>query len=155
MRERLFPRAFRTVSSARVFAHETLDVWDAKERRDDVVLCVSELATNALRYGVPRGRSYRVRLLNFDCCLRVEVHDSGPGRSRMLGRPPGNGLRIVEAVSDQWGVLPRSPGKVVWAEFRSAGCGPVPISETAYLLRSPRNARILRESIAELDVDLP
>ncbi|MEU3470580.1 ATP-binding protein [Streptomyces sp. NPDC006687] len=122
MRERLLPRAFQTVSAARDFTRETLAVWDVAARRDDVVLCVSELATNALRYGVPRGRSYRVRLLNFDCCVRVEVHDSGPGRSRLLERPPGTGLRIVEAVSDLWGVLPRSPGKAVWAEFRSDGC---------------------------------
>ncbi|MFF4329809.1 ATP-binding protein [Streptomyces sp. NPDC048387] len=122
MRERLFPRAFQTVSAARDFTRETLAVWDVTARRDDIVLCVSELATNALRYGVPRGRSYRVRLLNFDCCVRVEVHDSGPGRSRMLERPPGPGLRVVEAVSDLWGVLPRSPGKAVWAEFRSDGC---------------------------------
>ncbi|MFH7599471.1 ATP-binding protein [Streptomyces racemochromogenes] len=116
MRERLFPRAFQTVASARDFACETLDAWGVKGRRDDLVLCVSELATNALRYGVPRGRSYRLRLLNFGCCLRVEVHDSGPGRSRIT---PGTGLRIVEAVSDLWGVLPRSPGKVVWAEFHA------------------------------------
>ncbi|MEV7543779.1 ATP-binding protein [Streptomyces sp. NPDC089915] len=122
MRERLFPRAFQTVASARDFTRETLANWELPGRRDDVVLCVSELATNALRYGVPRGRSYRVRLLNFGCCLRVEVHDSGPGRSRIMGRPPGTGLRIVGAVSDLWGVLPRSPGKVVWAEFRSGDC---------------------------------
>lgn len=121
MRERLFPRAYQTVSAARDFVRETLDAWGLADGRDDVVLCVSELAANALRYGVPLGRWYRVRLLNFGCCLRVEVHDSGPGRSRMLGRAPGNGLRIVEAVSDVWGVLPRSPGKVVWAEFRCDG----------------------------------
>ncbi|GAA0325747.1 ATP-binding protein [Streptomyces polychromogenes] len=123
LRERLFPRAYQTVSSARNFTRETLANWDAAGRVDDVVLCVSELAANALRYGVPRGRSYRVRLLNFGCCLRVEVHDSGPGRSRIT---PGTGLRIVEAVSDLWGVLPRSPGKVVWAEFRSDACRPSP-----------------------------
>ncbi|MFF2197413.1 ATP-binding protein [Streptomyces sp. NPDC058157] len=119
MRERLFPRAYQTVAAARDFVCETLDAWELPGRRDDLVLCVSELAANALRYGVPRGRSYRVRLLNFGCCLRVEVHDSGPGRSRILGRPLGTGLRIVEAVSDEWGVLPRSPGKVVWAEFHA------------------------------------
>ncbi|WP_306463737.1 ATP-binding protein [Streptomyces sp. WAC07061] len=122
MRERLFPRSYQTVPAARAFAQETLTAWDVTGRQADIVLCVSELATNALRHGVPRGRTYRLRLLNFGCCLRVEVQDSGPGRSRILGRPHGNGLRIVEGVSDLWGVLPRSPGKVVWAEFRSGGC---------------------------------
>ncbi|MDK9501128.1 ATP-binding protein [Streptomyces katrae] len=119
MRERLFPRTYQTVAAVRAFTRETLATWGVTARQADIVLCVSELATNALRHGVPRGRAYRLRLLNFGCCLRVEVHDSGPGRSRILGRPHGNGLRIVEGVSDLWGVLPRSPGKVVWAEFHA------------------------------------
>ncbi|MCX5377732.1 ATP-binding protein [Streptomyces sp. NBC_00091] len=122
MRERLFPRAFQTVPTARDFTRETLTTWDIPARRDDIVLCVSELATNALRYGVPRGRSYRLRLLNFGCCVRVEVHDSGPGLSRIAGGPPGAGLTLVAGVSDTWGVLPRRPGKVVWAEFSPGGC---------------------------------
>ncbi|MFF5704668.1 ATP-binding protein [Streptomyces sp. NPDC012794] len=122
MRERLFPRAFQTVATARAFTRETLAAWDIPARRDDVVLCVSELATNALRYGVPRGRSYRLRLLNFGCCVRVEVHDSGPGLSRIEGGPPGRGLLLVAGVADAWGVLPRRPGKVVWAEFSPGGC---------------------------------
>ncbi|MEU3721655.1 ATP-binding protein [Streptomyces sp. NPDC031705] len=87
-----------------------------------MVLCVSELATNALRYGVPRGRAYRLRLLNFGCCVRVELHDSGPGLSRISAGPPGNGLLLVAGVADGWGVLPRRPGKVVWAEFGPGGC---------------------------------
>ncbi|AZM93146.1 ATP-binding protein [Streptomyces sp. W1SF4] len=119
MRERLFPRTFQTVPAARAYTRDTLTTWDVTDRQADIVLCVSELATNALRHGVPRGRAYRLRLLNFSCCVRIEVHDSGPGRSRILGRPHGNGLLIVECVSDEWGVLPRRPGKVVWAEFRA------------------------------------
>lgn len=87
-------------------------------RQDDLLLCVSELATNALRHGVPRGRGYLLRLLAFDGTVRVEVHDSGPGLSRIAERPPGRGLLIVAGVADAWGVLPRSPGKVAWCEVK-------------------------------------
>ncbi|MEV7618243.1 ATP-binding protein [Streptomyces sp. NPDC089799] len=116
MRERLFPRCRQTVRSAREFTATTLDAWDRTARLDDVLLCVSELAANALRHGVPPGRGYRVRLLAYeDGGVRVEVHDSGPGLSRIrVGA--GRGLAIVAAVADRWGAVPRSPGKVVWCE---------------------------------------
>ena len=118
LRERLYPRSARTVRSARDFAAETVAAWGSPGRRDDLLLCVSELATNALRHGVPRGRGYLLRLLRFGDCVRVEVHDSGPGLSRILDRAtPGRGLLLVEACSDRWGAVPRSPGKSVWCEF--------------------------------------
>ncbi|MFF5445825.1 ATP-binding protein [Streptomyces sp. NPDC012888] len=120
MRERLFPRSRQTVCAARAFTAQTLSTWGLDDRRDDVLLCVSELATNALRHGTPPGRGYRVRLLAYEGGVRVEVHDSGPGLSRTaIGS--GFGLRIVAAVSDGWGAVPRSPGKVVWCEFVTGG----------------------------------
>ncbi|MFD4246646.1 ATP-binding protein [Streptomyces sp. NPDC058525] len=120
MRDRFYLRTRQTVGAARQFTAETLDVWGVTSRKDDMLLCVSELATNALRHGVPPGRGYRVRLLVFeDATVRVEVHDSGPGLSRMAERrPAGRGLTIVAALADAWGVLSRAPGKVVWCEFR-------------------------------------
>lgn len=118
VQERLYLRAPQTVRAARHFTRDTLHVWGRASRQGDVLLCVSELATNALRYGVPRGRGYLLRLLAFDGIVRVEVHDSGPGLSRIAGRPPGRGLTLVDALSDDWGVLPRTPGKVVWCEVR-------------------------------------
>ncbi|MDX3536301.1 ATP-binding protein [Streptomyces sp. MB09-01] len=119
MRERLYLRSPRSVAAARQFTRDTLRAWGVDERRDDMLLCVSELATNALRYGVPRGRGYLLRLFGFeDATLRVEVHDSGPGFSRITGRPHGHGLTLVAALSDDWGALARTPGKVVWCEFR-------------------------------------
>ncbi|MEV7526659.1 ATP-binding protein [Streptomyces sp. NPDC091371] len=117
MRERLYPRSPQTVQAARHFTRDTLHTWGVTARHDDLLLCVSELATNALRHGVPRGRGYLLRLIGTDSAVRIEVHDSGPGLSRINGRPPGRGLTLVGAVSDGWGVLPRSPGKVVWCEL--------------------------------------
>ncbi|MER6201119.1 ATP-binding protein [Streptomyces sp. NPDC001586] len=123
MRERLYPRSPRSVAAARHFTRDTLRAWAATERLDDMLLCVSELATNALRYGVPRGRGYLLRLFGFeDGTVRVEVHDSGPGFSRITGRPHGHGLTLVAAVADEWGVLARTPGKVVWCEFGGGAC---------------------------------
>ncbi|MFK0011225.1 ATP-binding protein [Streptomyces sp. NPDC091027] len=125
LRERCFPRSRQSVSSTRAFAAMTLDVWGVTCRQDDVSLCVSELATNALLHGVPPGRHYRLRMLLFDATVRVEVADSGGGRPRVADRDPGaeggRGLLLVAALADRWGTLARVPGKVVWCEF---GLGP-------------------------------
>ncbi|MGW0895830.1 ATP-binding protein [Streptomyces goshikiensis] len=121
MRDRFYPRSLQTVRSAREFADVTLDAWGVTSRRDDLLLCVSELTTNALLHGVPPGRGYRLRLLRFEGVVRVEVHDSGPGRPRIADRNPsaerGRGLLLVAALADRWGVGARTPGKVVWSEF--------------------------------------
>ncbi|MFE4295949.1 hypothetical protein [Streptomyces sp. NPDC056647] len=49
LRERFFRRDRRSVPAARLFTHQALVDWDLTEgfRADDVLLCVSELATNA------------------------------------------------------------------------------------------------------------
>ncbi|MEU6893282.1 ATP-binding protein [Streptomyces sp. NPDC046557] len=121
VRDRFYPRSRQTVSAAREFAAQTLDAWGAGARLDDVLLCVSELATNALLHGVPPGRGYRLRLFRFDGVVRVEVHDSGGGRPRIADRDAaaerGRGLLLVAAVADRWGVGLRSPGKTVWCEL--------------------------------------
>src|SRR5215831_12029133 len=43
----------RPVRAARDFTAATLRRWDATERAEDVAVVVSELVTNALRYGLP------------------------------------------------------------------------------------------------------
>ncbi|MEU8778512.1 ATP-binding protein [Streptomyces sp. NPDC048606] len=132
LRERFYPRSRQTVRSAREFAADTLHAWGVTRHRDAVLLCVSELATNALLHGVPPGRGYRVRMLRFEGVVRVEVHDSGGGRPRIEDRDPGSeggrGLLLVAALADRWGVGTRVPGKVVWAEFGdgASGTGPTP-----------------------------
>lgn len=103
-----------------------LDAWDARVRRDDVLLCVSELATNALLHGVPPGRGFRLFVLQAEGGgVRVEVHDSGDGHpaTRAPGdeAESGRGLLLVSALADDWGVGDRSPGKIVWCSFRPEG----------------------------------
>ncbi|WP_372344557.1 ATP-binding protein [Streptomyces sp. KL116D] len=122
-RERFYPRDRRTVPAARRFARAALDDWGlgAHERSADVALCVSELATNALRHGVPPGRGYQLHLSYAKGVLRVEVHDSGGGVPRLGGAGDGEGgrgLLLVAACADRWGVGERgAPGKAVWCEF--------------------------------------
>ncbi|MFE0950503.1 MULTISPECIES: ATP-binding protein [Streptomyces] len=120
-RERFYRRERRSVPAARAFARETLADWGVRGRADDVALCVSELATNALLHGVPPGRGFLLRLLPCGDGVRVEVHDSGGGVPAVPLDPDGadeggRGLLLVSELADKWGVAEREPGKVVWFE---------------------------------------
>ncbi|MBT2397003.1 ATP-binding protein [Streptomyces sp. ISL-100] len=119
LRERFYPRERRSVARAREFTRDAAVAWRVGTRADDVLLCVSELATNALLHGVPPGRGYQLRLLLSGQTLRIEVHDSGDGLPRL--REPdgesGRGLVLVAALADEWGVGERELGKIVWCEF--------------------------------------
>ena len=124
LRERFFRRERRSVQAARRFTAETLTGWGlaGADRADDVLLCVSELVTNALLHGVPPGRHSRLLLRYDGRVLGVEVHDSGPGEPRVVerggaGEEGGRGLLRVAALSDKWGVRDRELGKAVWCEF--------------------------------------
>lgn len=126
--QKFFRRERRSVPAARQFAHAYLAEWGlaGTERGADVLVCVSELATNALVHGVPPGRQFRLLLRCDGYSLRVEVHDSGGGIPRVDTHPDdtdegGRGLLLVSALADKWGVGERDFGKVVWAEFGCEG----------------------------------
>lgn len=77
------------------------------ERADDATLLVSELITNAVKYG-PEAQ---IRLIVTDdgTCTRFTVHDLGLGplpsmRSEDDPAPGGHGLRLVDRLADRWGV---------------------------------------------------
>ncbi|MEU8758898.1 ATP-binding protein [Streptomyces sp. NPDC048659] len=120
-REVFYRREHRSVPLARDFVRKALADWGVDARAEDVLVCVSELATNALRHGVPPGRGYRLHLyLERPGPLRIEVHDSGDGTPAVVRTPEGEsgrGLLLVEALADRWGVGERDPGKIVWCEF--------------------------------------
>ncbi|MEU2563344.1 ATP-binding protein [Streptomyces longispororuber] len=125
LRERFYRRERQSIPAARVFTRAALAAWEVGERAEDITLVVSELTTNALLHGVPPGRGFRLRLIRAGADVRVEVHDSGDGRPRLVGEgvadESGRGLLLVAALADAWGVGERHPGKVVWAEFGQAG----------------------------------
>jgi serine/threonine-protein kinase RsbW len=80
------------------------------ERTDDATLLISELVTNAVKYGPEHGE-IRIIVDEGEETTRFTVHDTGAGPlpvMRPLDRLPhqggGHGLRLVEMVSDRWGV---------------------------------------------------
>ncbi|MFI2432235.1 ATP-binding protein [Streptomyces sp. NPDC018693] len=121
-RQRRFPRTRRSVGAARAFALETLTDWGYRDRHDDVRLCVSELATNALLHGVPPGREFCLTLDADGPLIRVAVRDSGGGRPQTVRGSTeqcgGRGLNLVEALADDFGVTAERPGKTVWTVFK-------------------------------------
>ncbi|MGA4539975.1 ATP-binding protein [Uniformispora flossi] len=119
--EALFAAAAASVKHARGWAR----VWLVEQKvpedvRDSVVLCRSEILTNAVRHQ-GSGEIVAARLVRFDDAAAVSVEDSGdvflehavPVAEFAEG---GRGLAVVRAVSAQWGVQPRAGGKVVWCE---------------------------------------
>lgn len=116
---------------ARAFARRVLAGWGVCGREDKALLCVSELATDALVHGVPPGRGFLLRMLPYgDGGVRVEAHDSGGGvptvpqaGERETGEG-GRGLSLVGELADKWGVGERDPGKAVWWEFATAPAAP-------------------------------
>ncbi|MEU6578817.1 ATP-binding protein [Streptomyces sp. NPDC046805] len=120
-RDQFYRRDRRSVPAARRFVAWSLTYWGLAEweRADDVLLCVSELATNAIVHGVPPGRGFLLRVRYDGDVLRVETHDSGSGVPRVADEADegGRGLLLVAALADKWGVGERRPGKAVWCEF--------------------------------------
>lgn len=86
-------------------------------------LLIAELAANAALHGHVRGREARLVVVLDATELRVEVTDARgddlPVKCTERGGESGRGLFLVEALADDWGVLPYTPGgKTVWAMCR-------------------------------------
>ncbi|MEK8143583.1 ATP-binding protein [Streptomyces sp. M10(2022)] len=98
------------------------------------MLCVSELATNAVLHGVPAGREFCVRLSATSELVRLEVRDSGPGRPTIQlhdeSACSGRGLRIVNELADEFDVTDHVVGKTVWVIFKSAAAAAPPAGNT-------------------------
>lgn len=85
---------------------------------DDVLLIVSELVTNAVRYGKP---PVCVSVRADEQTVTVGVADAASERPKM--RTPdddaesGRGLLLMSLLSAEFGVRPEGSGKVVWARL--------------------------------------
>ncbi|MBQ1100196.1 SpoIIE family protein phosphatase [Streptomyces sp. b94] len=115
------PREPRSVGRARELARAQLLDWDMEPLVDTTELLVSELVTNALRYG---EGEIRLRLL-LDRTLVCEVWDSGlvqPRRRRARDTDEGGrGLQLVGLLSAAWGSRRTPRGKTVWFELPLPG----------------------------------
>ncbi|WP_079102771.1 SpoIIE family protein phosphatase/ATP-binding protein [Streptomyces sp. TP-A0356] len=126
-RTRLFPRSrvaewdvptdTAVVPSVRARCREKLREWELEELGFSTELIVSELVTNAIRYGAP---PVTVRLL-YGRSLLCEVAD-GSSTSPRLRRAAttdegGRGLFLVAQFAQRWGTRYTTHGKVIWAEL--------------------------------------
>ncbi|MFJ3087428.1 SpoIIE family protein phosphatase [Streptomyces sp. NPDC086838] len=111
------PREPRSVGRARELARDQLTAWGLDDLVDTTELLVSELVTNALRYG---EGEIRLRLLR-DRTLVCEVWDAGlvqPRRRRARDTDEGGrGLQLVGLLSAAWGARRTPRGKTVWFEL--------------------------------------
>lgn len=104
------------VSDVRAAVSRQLARWDLDELGFTTELILSELVTNAIRYG---GDPIQVRML-YDRTLICEVFDSSSTsphlRYAAMTDEGGRGLFLVAQLSDRWGTRYTPEGKVIWAE---------------------------------------
>jgi anti-sigma regulatory factor (Ser/Thr protein kinase) len=90
--------------------------------RDDAMLVLSELVSNAVKHAAPLpSGDIRVRWEVLDELLHIEITDGGAGTRphasvAVLSALGGRGLDIVRTVSTQWGVTEGEGSVTVWAE---------------------------------------
>ncbi len=109
---------------ARHVTKATLSEWSLNELYEDAAVVVSELVTNAIRYGL-RCHSQEVMrlvLVRYERRLVCMVTDPADNAPRVLEpdyvAETGRGLHIIEAISRAWGWTPLlGGGKAVWAMF--------------------------------------
>ncbi|AOR32113.1 ATPase [Streptomyces fodineus] len=105
------------VAGARRLVDDQLFTWGLAEAVFTTELMVSELVTNAIRYGRP---PIRLRLIHQDSTLICEVYDSSGTTPHMrrarIFDEGGRGLLLVAQLADRWGTRHDRIGKTVWAE---------------------------------------
>jgi anti-sigma regulatory factor (Ser/Thr protein kinase) len=137
--KRTFGATEESVGKARRFVSRLVsDLPD--DLKDAVYLMVSELATNAL---VHASSGFDVDVDRSDVAVTVSVTDRGNGTPTMQSpaatEPHGRGLRIVEALSDEWGTgSSHEAGKTVWFQMalRQAGDEQRPDESVAMAVRA-------------------
>ena len=111
---RRFPRTPESVSAARRFARDAAGELPCAAL-DAVELMVSELASNCIEHA---NTPFELAIEVSEDEVRVSARDSGRGRpvprSPKLSEPRGRGLRIVEALADDWGIVASVSQSTVW-----------------------------------------
>jgi serine/threonine-protein kinase RsbW len=122
-------------AASRVFAAQPLQVGHARRfvsgvlsgfgAADDAVLCVCELASNAVLHSTSRepGGQFAVRVwASAAGQVRAEVEDRGGPWAPSLdeNEEGGRGLLIVAGLATRWGVTGSNAGRVAWLELDPA-----------------------------------
>ncbi|MEV7394831.1 MULTISPECIES: SpoIIE family protein phosphatase [unclassified Streptomyces] len=104
------------VSRARAVVLDKLEEWGLSEQTFVTELIVSELVTNAIRYG---GGPIGLRLIR-DHVLICEVWDGSSTSPRFRRARTtdegGRGLFLVAQLANRWGTRYTADGKVIWTE---------------------------------------
>ncbi|MCY0924370.1 MULTISPECIES: SpoIIE family protein phosphatase [unclassified Streptomyces] len=105
------------VAHARALATAQLDIWGLNELEPNTALVVSELVTNAIRYGTD---PIRLRLI-YHHTLICEVSDGSSTaphlRHARTTDEGGRGLFLIAQLTDRWGTRHAAAGKTIWAEL--------------------------------------
>ncbi|SEG94775.1 Histidine kinase-like ATPase domain-containing protein [Thermomonospora echinospora] len=105
------------VELARRLAARTMRTWSLIECEEQVTAIVAELVANAVRHA---GTVLELRLQRRPGAVRVEVRDRASAMPQMTVPAPldesRRGLFIVDRFASDWGAIPVTGGKVVWAE---------------------------------------
>ncbi|MER6853514.1 SpoIIE family protein phosphatase [Streptomyces flaveolus] len=109
------------VAQVRKDALDQLSAWGLDASAFVAELVVSELVTNAIRYGQP---PIRLRMIN-DRSLIIEVRDDSSTtphlrRARVFDEG-GRGLLLVAQLTQRWGTRHARHGKIIWAEMDLPG----------------------------------
>jgi anti-sigma regulatory factor (Ser/Thr protein kinase) len=111
------------VAGARDEVSRRLAEWGLHEVSYTAELVVSELVTNAIRYG---GPPIQLRLIR-DNVLICEVSDGSSTTPRMrrarIFDEGGRGLMLVAQFAERWGTRHMPGGKSIWAEIGLQGQG--------------------------------
>ncbi|MBQ1123150.1 SpoIIE family protein phosphatase [Streptomyces sp. B15] len=104
------------VGRVRAAATDQLVEWGLEETAFTTELVLSELATNAVRYGTP---PIRVRLIR-NHSLFCEVSDTSSTSPHMRYAAEtdegGRGIFLVAQLAERWGTRYTPAGKIIWAE---------------------------------------
>lgn len=116
---RAFPGAPNQVGQARRFLADCLDGCTAA---DDAIVCLSELAANAVIHSNSRqpGGSFNVRVSRSRLGrIRVEVTDQGGPWSPGVDPDSqhGRGLLIVARLAAGWGISGQEDSRTAWLEL--------------------------------------
>ncbi|MFF4350362.1 SpoIIE family protein phosphatase [Streptomyces sp. NPDC001530] len=106
-----------TVAHARQQATDQLTTWHLDDAAFITELVVSELVTNAIRYGKP---PIQLRLIHENHTLICEVFDSSSTAPHMRRARTydegGRGLLLIAQLTTRWGTRHTPTGKTVWTE---------------------------------------